>query len=109
MITENRNRFPTIYTASSASDSSKESFDADGNSDNTNGVHPTISDDIDDISSLDHEGIDNVEYIKPTKIHGQPLHVDDLLYESKNYDSGSVINTGTFNNNNNNNNKFLFA
>uniref|UniRef100_A0A1B0EYZ1 Peptidase M12B propeptide domain-containing protein n=1 Tax=Phlebotomus papatasi TaxID=29031 RepID=A0A1B0EYZ1_PHLPP len=31
----------------------------------------------------------NVEYVKPSKIHTQPLHADDLLYESKNQETAT--------------------
>lgn len=47
------------------------------------------------LSSKDLEGIEEVEYIKPAKIHLQPLHYDDELYESKKYNSSGLA-TGNF-------------
>lgn len=42
------------------------------------------------LSPKDLEGIEEVEYIKPAKIHVQPLHYDDELYESKKYNSSGL-------------------
>ncbi|XP_055713479.1 A disintegrin and metalloproteinase with thrombospondin motifs 20 isoform X2 [Phlebotomus papatasi] len=44
-----------------------------------------------DLSHFDYENIpmSNVEYVKPSKIHTQPLHADDLLYESKNQETAT--------------------
>lgn len=41
----------------------------------------------DDIVELDdNEMLQNDQLVKPSKIHVQPLHADDLLYESKKID-----------------------
>ncbi|XP_055684696.1 A disintegrin and metalloproteinase with thrombospondin motifs 20 isoform X2 [Lutzomyia longipalpis] len=44
-----------------------------------------------DQSHFDYENIpmSNLEYVKPSKIHTQPLHADDLLYESKNQETAT--------------------
>ncbi|GAB0092696.1 A disintegrin and metalloproteinase with thrombospondin motifs 9 [Sergentomyia squamirostris] len=45
-----------------------------------------------DLSHVDYENIpmSDVEYVKPSKIHTQPLHADDLLYESKNQETAPI-------------------
>lgn len=44
--------------------------------------------DIVDLNELLRAGITDYEYVRPTKVHTQSLHTDDLLYESKNRDAG---------------------
>ncbi|XP_059608561.1 A disintegrin and metalloproteinase with thrombospondin motifs 20 isoform X2 [Phlebotomus argentipes] len=58
--------------------------------DSTEKTPPRQQPDI-DVSHFDYENIpmSNAEYVKPSKIHTQPLHADDLLYESKNLETAT--------------------
>lgn len=51
----------------------------------------TQSSDIPDYTLPELETRYHVQYIKPSKIHVQPLHAADLLYESKKIDSPNYL------------------
>ncbi|XP_055309435.1 A disintegrin and metalloproteinase with thrombospondin motifs 9-like isoform X3 [Sitodiplosis mosellana] len=46
-------------------------------------LHETIPDDV-DLTEVD-------QLVKPSKVHVQPLHADDLLYESTKYEPGADV------------------
>uniref|UniRef100_A0A6B2E840 Putativedisintegrin and metalloproteinase with thrombospondin motifs 9 n=1 Tax=Phlebotomus kandelakii TaxID=1109342 RepID=A0A6B2E840_9DIPT len=57
--------------------------------DSTEESPPRQQPDIDQHFDYENIPMSNAEYVKPSKIHTQPLHADDLLYESKNQETAT--------------------